>query len=142
SAAELTDCGDDVAIDVPGHGLSDDWIGAAPTDWAAWHAVMNKVGDALGTTGMIRPALPIGDPDRLFPDLFPDRFGGYLTRAWAIVRARAMFDPWYEPSSTTARDFALSDVNAITLAAAHRALLQARSARQYLIALRSSEGEG
>jgi len=130
-----------LAIDLPGQGLSDLWPDRPPTDWAPWQAVIDAAASALGATSVVRPALPSGDPDRLFPDLTPDRFGSYLTRAWSIVRARHFFDPWYDASAATARPFAPNEITPAKLALEHRALLRASAARAYLIALRSSEGE-
>lgn len=141
SEAALVDPGHGAVIDVPGHGLSDDWPGPRPTGWADWQAVIEQVATALGTIQIIRPLRPMGDADRLFPDLAPDRFGSHLARAWAIVRARVFFDPWYEASAATAREFAPHETEPTTLALTHRALIRARSAREYLIAMRSTEGE-
>lgn len=140
SAAELTDPGTGVVIDVPGHGLSDDWSGTAPTEWRAWRAVIDGAAATLGATRVVAPPLPKGDPALLFPDLAPDRFGGHLTRAWAIVRAGIFFDPWYEATPGAAHDFTGADIDPARLAHAHRALIRARSARNYVIALRSNQG--
>ena len=126
---------DGAGVDAPGHGLSDPWPGEPPTDLAAWRGVL----DQLGVCG-IEPA-PAGDPDRLFPDLTPDRFGAYLMRAWSIVRARALFAPWYHASAATARAFAPQDLAPERLAAQHRALLQAGpAARAFAKALQSADG--
>lgn len=126
------------AIDLPGHGLSDPWQGAPPTDWAAWEAVVRAV---AGDVPVTRAEAPRGDPARLFPDLTPDRFGAYLTRAWSIVRARQVFDPWYEASPAHAIDFDPLSLEPERLAIEHRALLRATAARELAIALQS-EGEG
>jgi hypothetical protein len=103
--------------------------------------VIDAAATALGAIRVSRPALPTGDPDRLFPDLTPDRFGSHLTRAWSIVRARHFFDPWYDVGAATARPFDADAITPTALAPEHRALLRASAARAYLIALRSSEGE-
>lgn len=130
-----------LAIDLPGQGLSDPWPGDPPAAWAPWQAVIDAAASALGATSVVRPALPSGDPDRLFPDLTPDRFGSYLTRAWAVVRARHFFDPWYDASAAAARSFTPEEIAPAKLALEHRALLRTGAAPAYLIALRSSEGE-
>jgi haloalkane dehalogenase len=127
-------------LDLPGHGLSDDWPGAPPTDWAAWDEVIRTAADRLGASGIAHEPLPKGDPDRLFPDLGPDRFGSYLTAAWSIVRARHLFEPWYEANAAHAVPFAPEALAPERLAREHRALLQARAARALLIARRQVEG--
>ena len=140
-AVDLFDRIHGLAIDLPGHGLSDGWPAAPPTDPAAWQAVIAAVVDRFDCTGVRHAALPSGDPDRLFPDLAADRFGGYLTRAWAIVRAGHLFDPWYDASAATARDFAPEALAPDRLAREHRALIRASAARHYLVAMRSLQGE-
>lgn len=138
----LDDDIDGLAIDLPGHGLSDGWPGAPPSDAAAWQAVIDAVATRFGCTAVNRAAMPAGDPDQLFPDLAPDRFGAYLTKAWAIVRASHLFDPWYAVSAANARDFDPAAVAPDRLAREHRALIRASAARECLIAMRSLEGEG
>ncbi len=88
-------------IDPPGHGLSDGWTGAPPVRWSAWQAVFDAFAAATGKP-VVLPPLPNGDPDLLYPDLTPDRFGAYLVRAWSIARAAALFDPWYDARAATA----------------------------------------
>lgn len=139
--ADLIEPGAGIAIDLPGHGLSDPWPGIAPESWPAWQAVIDAAVQALGTSEVIPPPMPTGDPTRLFPDLAPDRFGSHLTRAWSIVRARQFFDPWYEADAAHARDFDRAEIGMERLAVAHRALIRATAARPYLIAWRSREGE-
>jgi pimeloyl-ACP methyl ester carboxylesterase len=137
-ALELLAAGGPFAIDLPGHGLSDSWAGLAPTEWDAWRQVVT----AMAGDAPIRAELaPRGDPARLFPDLSPDRFGAYLIRAWSIVRARHLFDPWYEASPATAIDFDPAALKPARLAVEHRALLRATAARELAIALQS-KGEG
>lgn len=137
-AAELVDR--PFAIDPPGHGLSDDWIGEAPSDWSIWNAVLKSAAESLNITRIVHEALPVGDPDRLFPDLAPDRFGSHLTRSWAIVRAAHLFMPWYQADASHAREFDPAALDPERLAREHRALLRSRSARAYSIA-RSQEEE-
>lgn len=116
------------AIDLPGSGLSDPWPGTPPEAWSPWQAVLDAAGPAR-----LSP-LPHGDPARLFPDLTPDRFGAYLTRAWSIVRAAAIFDPWYQACAASAVPLGPDTLDLDRLARAHRALLQATSARAQMVA--------
>jgi haloalkane dehalogenase len=88
-------------VDLPGHGLSDDWPDAPPTSWLAWDAILASLHDDYGITVQL-PPLAKGDPDLLYPDLTPDRFGTHLTTAWSIARARALFNPWYDVRANTA----------------------------------------
>lgn len=83
-----------LAIDAPGHGLSD--------DFADPRAAVAEAALALGVEAVLWPAPPAGDPDQLYPAMTPDRFGAYLQRAWAIARAEAFFTPWYEASAAHA----------------------------------------
>ncbi|WOE75362.1 alpha/beta fold hydrolase [Alterisphingorhabdus coralli] len=129
------DHGQSLAIDLPGHGLSDDWQGEAPTDWADWLSVLNAVADALGTSDITYAVPPAGDVDQLYPDLSPDRFGCHLNKAWQIVRARHMFRPWYEANVAHAIDFDAADIAPDKLAKDHLALLNARAAKAYHTAL-------
>ncbi|GAM05898.1 alpha/beta hydrolase [Novosphingobium sp. MBES04] len=131
SSLELLDTTSACAIDLPGHGLSDDWSGPAPTDLASWMAVIEAAQQALGCSEIVLPPAPLGDPETLFPDLTPDRFGAYLTRAWSIVRAGKMFAPWYEASAANAIDFAPEALDPQTLRIEHRALLRSRAAKAW-----------
>lgn len=118
--AELSDPGPgEIAIDAPGHGLSDTASDIGATIEAA------RV--ALGASAVVWPALPAGNPALLYPDLSPDRFGNYLTRAWSVARAQAIFAPWYlaDKDHTTPIDPAALDPQAI--ARRTRALLRARA---------------
>lgn len=85
---------DEVAIDLPGHGQSD--------DFEDLRSVLTQVMAHLDLREMKLPEIPQGDPDRLYPDMTPDRFGQYLQRAWAVARAEAFFAPWYESSAAHA----------------------------------------
>lgn len=123
------------AIDLPGHGLSSSWEGAPPCDWAAWQDVIDACANALGLQQIVPPAVPIGDPALLFPDLAPDRFGSYLTRGWAIIRARHFFVPWYQASAANALDFDPTLLAPERLAVEHRALIRASAARELAMAL-------
>lgn len=129
-----------IAIDLPGHGLSDGWTDE-PCSWRPWEAVIAAVADALDTSEIIYPTLPIGEPEKLYPDLAPDRFGNYLSMAWQIVRARHMFAPWYQVDTTHAVAFDGEKLKPDHLAAEHLALINGHSARQYHIALESRQKE-
>ena len=120
-------------VDPPGHGLSDGWPGDAPHDWAQWRAVFDAFTVATGRAVTL-PPLPSGDPDRLYPDLTPDRFGSYLTRAWSIVRASAFFDPWYSVGPATARPIDPAQITPEALALRHRTLVRAKAAKALHIA--------
>lgn len=128
-----------IAIDVPGHGLSDNWSGDAPVHWARWQGVIHAAADALGASEILYPSLPDGEPDQLYPDLSPDRFGNYLNIAWQIVRARHMFAPWYKVDKDHAIAFDEERLRPKNLAADHLALINGHSAKQYHIALQSRQ---
>lgn len=162
-AAALIGMGEGLAIDLPGHGLSDDWQEGAAPDLAAWVAVAAAAGRALSD----RIAVVVGEgwsallaiavaqalgaptaqaldgvlPDAAadwpeLPDLTPDRHGAYLLRAWSAVRAARFFWPWFRASAATAIPFAPEAVAPDRLAAAHLALLQARRGQGLLDLLR------
>ena len=123
------------AIDLPGHGLSSSWNGEPPGDWADWQAVIDACAAAPGLAEIALPASLVGDPELLFPDLSPDRFGSHLTRGWAIVRARHFFAPWYQASAANALVFDPAVLAPERLAIEHRALIRASAAREMAIAL-------
>jgi haloalkane dehalogenase len=129
------------AIDLPGHGLSDRWPGPAPTDWEPWRGVIEAVGEHFGITSVRHEPLPVGDPERIFPDLAPDRFGTYLTRAWSIIRAGHFFSPWYEANADHALAFDTAAIDPGRLALEHRALLQASAARELMTARNTATGD-
>ncbi len=127
-------------IDLPGHGLSSNWQGEAPTWMLAWHDVAHAAAGALsGSTSYSLPLPPIGDPAHLFPDLTPDRHGNYLSTAWSVVRARQFFEPWYAATAATAIPFDPTNVTAERLALEHRALLRATAARAFAQALQEED---
>ena len=138
--AELVDDQYAIRIDLPGHGLSDGWETAPPEDFAPWQAVIDTVAAYFGTSEIVHEPLPTGDPERLYPDLSPDRFGHYLTKAWAIVRARHIFAPWYEASAESAISIDPAKLAPTSLAIEHRALIRARAARTLHIARLNNEG--
>lgn len=136
-AASIAPARDTVAIDLPGHGISDGWSAEPPQNWAVWQDVIDAAAKALGTTTTIFPDLPTGDADRLYPDLTPDRFGNYLGMAWQIVRARHMFAPWYCADPDHEISFEPEVLEPENLAIEHCALINASAARHYHLALQS-----
>lgn len=87
-AAELTEPNDgEIAIDLPGHGLS--------TAYEDTRAVLAAAMAHLDCAEMKPPPVPPGDPALLYPDLSPERSGAHLQRAWSAARAEAIFRPWY-----------------------------------------------
>ncbi len=84
----------ELAIDVPGHGQS--------SNFADMHSAIEAATKSLAATEIQWPDAPQGDPDQLYPDMTPDRFGLHLQRAWGIARAEQFFDPWYEAGAANA----------------------------------------
>lgn len=125
---------DSLAIDLPGHGLSDAWSGVAPVQREAWLAVAKAAAQQLQSGDVVLPETPVGDPQRLFPDLSPDRFGAYLLKAWAIARAQPLYSPWYDARASSATAFDPSVLAPAAIARRHRALLRASAAREMTIA--------
>lgn len=119
----------ELAIDLPGHGPSDRWPGDAPNDWPAWQAVIDAAAEQLGAGLVVHEPLLEGDPDQLYPDLTPDRFGHHLTRAWALLRAGQAFAPRYQVSRDTMIPLEPGAMDAALLAREHLALLQSSAAR-------------
>lgn len=94
-AGEMTKPGEgEIAIDVPGHGHS--------SDFPDMRRAVEAAAEALGSSEIVWPEPPEGDPERLYPDMIPDRFGQHLQRAWAVARAEVFFEPWYEASASHA----------------------------------------
>lgn len=121
--------GTGIRIDLPGHGLSDPWPGDAPTDRASWQAVIDAAAAHFAATRVEHEALPAGDPDLLYPDLSPDRFGHYLVTAWTKARAGHVFAPWYETSRSAMTRIDSEAMQPQRLAREHRALLRGHAAR-------------
>ena len=128
---------DAIHIDLPGHGLSDSWEGEIPTSWDAWEQVLQECASHFGAETLLFGEVPEGDPDRLYPDLSPDRFGQYLTKAWQIVRAAQIFSPWYKANAKNAIAFDPDALAPKSLAALHLDLINARAAKQYHLALQA-----
>jgi pimeloyl-ACP methyl ester carboxylesterase len=130
----VNDDDDTIRIDPPGHGLSSGWPGDAPTDWASWQAVIDAVAAHFGATRITHEPLPIGEADRLYPDLTPDRFGNYLTAAWAIVRAAHIYAPWYEANAAHAIPIDPAALVPEALAREHRARIRGVAAKALHVA--------
>lgn len=109
-----------LAIDVPGHGLS--------SDFADYGAAIEAARVALGASNILWPAVPDGDPQILYPDLTPDRFGSYLQRAWSVARASAIFAPWYAADQDHAIAVEQTALTPEAIALRARALLRAGTA--------------
>lgn len=139
--AALAGAGEDLAIDLPGHGLSSPWPGEAPCDWEAWQAVIEAVAAHFEVHAIVNEPLPQGDADRLYPDLSPDRFGSHLTKAWSIVRAAHLFSPWYAASKDAAIPIDPGALAPEALALEHRALMRASAAKALHVA-RQNAGVG
>ena len=107
-----------IAIDVPGHGLSD------PADDIC--ATIAAAADALGAGSIAWPTLPAADPAILHPDLSADRFGTHLVKAWAVARAAALFDPWFDQRPEAAIPVNADSITPAAIARRARALLRAR----------------
>lgn len=166
-STELLDADGSLLIDLPGHGLSDDFGGTGIHDWvavvaAAIRAISSAAGptivgegisallalavgselSAVGVGGMAAHVPAEADAaewiDRQ-PDLEPDRFGGYLTQAWSIVRASQFFWPWFRADASHAIPFDNENVASESLAVAHRSLIRARSAKRLLRALLAAD---
>ncbi|MCS6986556.1 MAG: alpha/beta hydrolase [Sphingomonadaceae bacterium] len=151
---------DGLALDLPGHGLSDPWPDA-PHELAPWAEVVAAAIDALGATPAkvtgegwstvlaaavasrlnleaVPAPLPRGDRARWrelgIPDLTPDWAGTHLVRAWRMLRASTCFEPWFDVSAATARDFSPEELAPERLAMRHLALMRATAARPLLAA--------
>lgn len=157
---ELLDADGSLLIDLPGHGLSDDFQGRGIADWTALiAAAVGKVSTAPETTVVgegasallaLAVAREIGaravqgvdahipvEADaaewiRYQPDLIPDRFGSYLTQAWSLVRTSSFFWPWFRADAAHAIPFVTEEVTPERLAVTHRALIRARAGKRLL----------
>ena len=115
-------------VDPPGHGLSDGWVSEPSESWEDWAAVFDAFEQATGRRVTL-PPLAKGDPELLYPDLSPDRFGSHLSRAWAISRAEALFEPWYDVSAENARVIDPTALAPEAIAVATRNRLRATAAK-------------
>ncbi len=120
-ADELADPpADAVAIDVPGHGLSDDFDDTG--------AAIREAMAQLGAAHLAAPPPPPGDPSRLYPDLTPERFGAHLAAAWGAARGEAIFAPWYAASTANAIPVQPALLEPAAIARRARARLRAKDA--------------
>ena len=157
SAAEMVARPGVLALDLPGHGLSDAF--AEPPSLDTIVDVLARGLDSLLTADLTEitglglsaglasalaarlgrqaspnsPATPSPAPAS-WPDFTPDSAGSHLTRAWAMARAEVAFTPWDAPSAATARRFDPAEYAPHRL---HRRVLAALRARHVpqLIAL-------
>jgi haloalkane dehalogenase len=140
-----------LAIDLPGHGLSGDWVDAAPERIEPWRTFVKacsthfgiKEIEGLGWSAALsdrsasRPSREVAD--QLIPDLTPDRFGAHLVRAWSVARASRMFDPWFVADAAHAIPVDAAALSPAALARDTRALLRARAGRALMTALATGE---
>lgn len=125
---------DSIAIDAPGNGLS--------SAYADPIAAVEAAAKALGAGEIVWPKPPLGDPDRLYPDLTPDRYGAHLTRAWGVARASTFYAPHYDVRPATAIPFDAADIAPEALARRTLALLRAGpAARSWHAALAQKAAE-
>jgi hypothetical protein len=124
--------GNDIAVDLPGHGLSDNHRGDEP--WRETIRLIERAfgtggTDGVGATSALLGGDPVADAERLMPDLTPQRFGEHLQRAWGTARAMRLWNPWYAVSQANARAFDPVDLEPERIARDARALLRARGGR-------------
>ncbi len=123
-----------IAIDAPGHGLSDEFEDIGDT--------IDQAMRELGATAPELPPLPPGDPDLLYPGLAPDRSGGHLLAAWAAARAEAFFAPWYEADAGHAVPIDPRRITSEAIARRARSRLRAGdAARRYHAYLAENGGD-
>jgi pimeloyl-ACP methyl ester carboxylesterase len=134
-AAEVVEvASDEVAIDAPGHGLSDDLLETSEA--------IDAAREALTAREVFWRKPPHGDPDLLYPDLTPDRFGAHLLRAWGAARAEALFRPWYAADAAHAIPIDAAALEPEAIARRARARLRAgQAARAYHTFLTDRMGE-
>ena len=124
--------GHGLAVDLPGHGLSDDH--RPDENWSdTVRAIERHFGthhsEARGSTRAILGAPPVPGAAALVPDLTPTRFGEHLQRAWGAARAMRFFEPWNDVSAATARAFDPAELELRAIARDARAYLRARGGR-------------
>lgn len=142
-AAELVVRPGTLALDLPGHGLSDgladppialdsvvDILVAAAARWpvtriegqGASARLAAMLANRLGLTHVPAPSPRHGG----WPDLSPDRHGSHLARAWSLARAEVCFSPWDAAGAANARRFDPAELAPHRL---HRRALAALRAR-------------
>jgi pimeloyl-ACP methyl ester carboxylesterase len=167
--AELLDVRQALAIDLPGHGLSDDWA-TAPA-FEQWAEVAAAAVTAISTAsrrtivgegfsallaadvarrlaaagwGALAAHIPLASDGprwlrQALPNRTPDRFGGHLTAGWSAVRAAHFFWPWFEAKAANAVPFDPAVIAPEALALEHRGLVRARSGQALLEALAAAD---
>ena len=121
-------------VDLPGHGLSSPWPIEPPSDFAPWQAVIDAIAAHFGVTNIESEPLAKGAPDLLFPDLTPDRYGGHLVKAWAIVRSAHVFEPWYSAQRDASTSIHEQAMSTDRLALEHLAMIRASAAKALHVA--------
>ncbi|MBM4233866.1 MAG: alpha/beta hydrolase [Gammaproteobacteria bacterium] len=124
-----------IALNLPGHGESDDTLPRRKSSIAAYAESVNEALTALGldtvdvlgvgagaSVGLelalrhrdrvhvlamvgvayVSDTLAADLVEHVAPDIEPDWYGGYLLKAWHLVRDKALFFPWYERKGSTA----------------------------------------
>ena len=132
--SELEDGEGRLRIDAPGHGLSD--------AFADPKRAITAAAAALDAPLIRWPDTLRGDPNRLYPDLAPARFGEHLLRAWGAARAEALFDPWYAADRDHALRVDHAALDPAAIARRARARLRAgAAARTFHDLLQSRQGD-
>lgn len=168
-SSDLLKSSDGLRIDLPGHGLSDDWH-RAPECIEMWVEAVAAtlarlsarprvvLGEGLSALlaaavarrinaagwGGVEAHLPLpSESDRwrkcALPAQTPDRFGNYLTAGWSSVRAAEFFWPWFEARAANAIPIKADTVTPEALAARHLSLIRARSGQALLTALLTTD---
>ena len=139
-----------VAIDLPGHGLSDAFD-AAPTAEAIFDMLAAAIAGVLAGPIQVLEAVPgfaavaarlgavlqpVGTAAADWPDLTPDNAGSHLTRAWAMARTEVAFAPWDAPCAANARAFDPAEYDAFRLHRRALAALRAKHVPEMMALLR------
>jgi len=123
-----------IAIDAPGHGLSDPAADICAT--------IGQAARLLGAESIEWPPLPDAAVADLYPDLSTDRFGAHLVRAWAVARSSALFAPWFDQRPETAIPVDPAALAPLAISRRARALLRSRGhARKWHEQLQAMHGE-
>ncbi|MFN3945151.1 MAG: alpha/beta fold hydrolase [Allosphingosinicella sp.] len=157
---------DALAVDLPGHGLSDDFASNDPEHWAevAAAALANasctdiSLVAGQGLSALFAPSVArrLGaeaegvaahipceeDREAWLEQLFdpaPDRFGSHLAAAWQIARAGTFFWPWFRAGAASAIPFDPGAASPERLALRHRALMRGRGAAALTRALLTAD---
>lgn len=157
---------DGLAIDLPGHGLSDPLPDQAMTltDWCAVVAAIAEAigpvhtltGDGLSAILAVAAAghipglqrvethdahvpLDVTGWKQLLPATTPEVGGYHLLRAWRAARLSRFYWPWFDPRPETAIPFDPADVAPARLRQIHLALMQATGGPQLLAALLAAD---